>query len=620
MFNIISDTLVRPNENRYHDLITLERDNFKEKVWLNLEVIGNGTDAESIKRILQISFEDIFFDAPQKDAYERFEETLKEINLLLKNLKDKNEEQGFCQINAIIAVQDEQNLHLTQSGEAETYLIRNDKLTVISEGLSVHKKEDSDIFLNIASGEIVLNDKIVFTSHRLLRYLTAQQIADIFKQNLPEALAELNNAVQDAESLAVTAVCFKRSVFNNTEITPEQKRRIVQNEPLQKVKIYFDDLIKWIAKKMGKDPEKIESLSIMTGLAGVLVILIIGVTLLFSGNLDKEKYAEYNLIISNATEELKRAEKLTLIDDNESANAILTKVEGSVVQILNEGYFRTESVQILDKIKELRDQVNNIQRVSNPKILADLSTKRTGVSLLGMVGMSGKLFAYDYNALYETILDQVEEPLTISNTEKVQIATAMPEKDLIVFLSDSNKVIEYNAGQFALGETDDNMWKKAKAMAVYSKFLYLLSPEENQIWKYERRKGNYSKASEYNLDADLSKALDLTIDGSIFVLNEGGEILKLYRGNRQNFNIEKMDKTALENVSQIFTLPDQNNLYLLNSQQNSILVIRKLSNGQGEYQRQIILEGIGQIVDIYVEQNEQKLFALDKDKIYEIGL
>lgn len=620
MFNIISDTLVRPNENHYHDLITLERDSFTEKIWLNLEIIGDGTEAESVKRIIQISFEDIFFETPNKEVYERFEETLKEINLLLKNLKEKNVDQTFCRINAIIAIQDDQNLHLTQSGEAETYLIRNNKLTVISEGLSLRKNEESDIFMNIASGEIAMSDTLVFTSHRLLRYLTAQQIADIFKNNIPEALAEINNTTQDANSLAVTAAFFKRSVFGNVDISPARKREILKKEPMQKIKKHFDDFVKWIAVKMGKDPEKVESFSILAGLAAVVVILVIGVTLAFSNNIDKEKYTEYNLAINNSTEELKRAEKLALMEDKDSANAILGKVEGRVVQILNEGYFRTESVQILDKVKELRDQVNNIQRMSNPKILADLSAKRTGINLLGMAELTGKLFAFEYNAIYETILDQVEDPLTISNSEKVKAATAMADKDLIIFLTESDKVVEYNDGQFSLGETSDEMWKKATSLAVYSKFLYLLSPQDNQIWKYERRKSSYDGAKEYNLDADLSKAIDIAIDGNIFVLNEGGEIIKLYRGNRQDFEINNITSEDLENVNKIFTLPDQNYIYLLNSQKNSILVVRKLSNGKGDYQRQIILEGVGQIMDIYVEQNEQKLFALDKEKIYEIGL
>ena len=111
MFNIISDTLTKTSENHHYDLITLERDDFNEKVWINLEIIGNGTIAESIKRIIQISFEDIFFVNPQKDTYERLEETLKEVNLLLKNLKEKNEKNDFCKINAIIAVLEGQNLH-----------------------------------------------------------------------------------------------------------------------------------------------------------------------------------------------------------------------------------------------------------------------------------------------------------------------------------------------------------------------------------------------------------------------------------------------------------------------------------------------------------------------------
>lgn len=620
MFNIVSDTLVRPQENHYHDLITLERAGFEEKVWLNLEIIGNGADAESIKRVIQISFEDIFFTEPTKNAYERFEETLKEVNLLLKNLKEKNEDQRFCDIHAVIAVQDNDNLHLTQTGEAEAYLIRHGKLAVVSEGLSVRKNSTSDIFMNIASGETAFDDKVVFTSRRLLRNLTAQQIANIFMQDVSDALASINLEIQDNAALAITCVHFKKSVFGNIKIEEKNQSKVMQSEPLQKVKQLFDDFILFLAKKMGKNPSQMERVSLLTGAAAIIIILVLTVTIMFSNNQNKEKYTEYQSSVTNAMEELKRAEKLALMEDNESANAILNKVEGRVVQILNDGYFREESVQILDKVKDLRDEVNSIQRIKNPKILADVSTKRDGINLLGMVSLNDKLFGYEYNALYETILDVVENPLTISSSEKVNNAVSMPEKDLIIFTTPSGKVIEYNDGQFSLAETSDEMWKKSTAMAVYSKYLYLLSPEENQIWKYERRTSAYTKASKYNLDADLSKALDIAIDGNVFVLSAGGEIIKLYRGNQVQFDVQSLTIEDGENVSQIFTLPDQNYIYLLNPQKNSILIVRKLSNGQGEYIRQVVLEGIGQIVDFYVSQNEQRLFVIDKEKIYEIGL
>lgn len=619
MFNFISDTLVKPAENHYHDLITLERENYKEKVWLNLEIIGDGAEAESVKRAIQISIEDVFFTEPQKEGYERFEETLKEINLLLKNLRNKNQEGNFCQINAILAIQEDTNLHLTQTGEAEAYLIRGNKLNLISDGLSSRKTEESDVFMNIASGEITFNDKLVFTSRRLLKQVSEQQLAVIFNKNIPEALLELNTLLKDATPLSITAILLKRSVFATGEDS-FQHAQILANEPLQKLKIHFDRFVYFVAKKMGKDPNQMEKFSIIAGIAGIIVILSLGVTLLFSSNIDKETYALYNKTIINASEEIKKAEKLALMDDKGSANEILNLIETNVVKILNDGYFRVESAQILDKIKELRDEVNDIQRIRNPKILADLSTKRSDVNLLGIVNLNNLLYTYEYNALYETILDKVENPLTISATETINDAISMPEKDLIIFKTNSNKIIEFNNGQFSMGETTDTMWKKATAMAVYSKYLYLLSPEDNQIWKYERRKAGYEKAAKYNLDGDLSKALDISIDGSVYVLSEGGEIIKLYRGNKQKFDIQNSPAEDLANTTKLFTLPDQNNLYLLNPQKNSILIIKKLTNGQGEYKRQIILEGTGPINDIYVNQDEQKLYAVDKNHIYEIGL
>jgi len=126
-------------------------------------------------------------------------------------------------------------------------------------------------------------------------------------------------------------------------------------------------------------------------------------------------------------------------NDKETANAILDKVEREARDILASNYFRSEIMVLLDKIEETKDSINNITRVSDAKPYIDLSLKNPNIKALGLINLDDNFFAYEYNSLYEIILDQVLDPKTIDETEVVIAGTAMEDYDILVFLTQCGK-------------------------------------------------------------------------------------------------------------------------------------------------------------------------------------
>ena len=63
-------------------------------------------------------------------------------------------------------------------------------------------------------------------------------------------------------------------------------------------------------------------------------------------------------------------------------------------------------------------------------------------------------------------------------------------------------------------------------------YIYLLSPSNNQIYKYGRLRSKYSASSEYNQDADLADSKAIAIDGDIYVLKKGGEIIRIFKSKQ----------------------------------------------------------------------------------------
>ncbi len=114
------------------------------------------------------------------DPYDLFEEALKSANqetTKLRQTLSKNPE-------IVVALFDFHHLFLSQCGDSEAYLFRNSTLSQITE----IPENGDDIFLNILSGTVMVNDIIILSSNRILRVVTANQLTDILhKQNFAEA-------------------------------------------------------------------------------------------------------------------------------------------------------------------------------------------------------------------------------------------------------------------------------------------------------------------------------------------------------------------------------------------------------------------------------------------------
>jgi len=115
---------------------------------------------------------------------------------------------------------------------------------------------------------------------------------------------------------------------------------------------------------------------------------------------------------------------------------MLTDAEQKGIEILNSGYYKDKARELLDLILETRDKLDGVM---HPKmeLMADLSQKRSNVSAIGLVHLKDKLFAYEYNALYPVMLNQVADPLTIDDNEKVVSAVNYDDQDSVLFFTES---------------------------------------------------------------------------------------------------------------------------------------------------------------------------------------
>lgn len=577
---------------------------------------GSEQLAETIWKTLETAY---FETLSQEDAYDRFEEALRIVNLQLAAENELKNQDFLHEYAVLLALFAENELHVSVVGAAEAYLIRKNKLSIISEGLAPKEIKD-DLFVNIASGEIEHDDKVLFATDRFLRHATSAQLAEMLAPGVLEGSESLKELLRLADD-HVSFILFH--AHGASKALPFQEENLPKRDffaPLAKNTIFANFMMRarqfWEKLKTG---DQKHFLAAILGVLGIVVVISL-IGSLFGQSQDAQ-YQHYKDLLTQGQRSLAEAEDQESLEQKDRANTTLNTVEQDLQEVLKSGLFRSEALALLNKTAEARDRINNITRISTPKELAVIKASKDQGTLRGIFEYAEEWFAFDTTGLARIVLDKVASTVAFPAGAQIQLGAPFSDKQKLVFSDGRNKIFEYDpeSKKFSAAKTDDTAWKTHSLMTAYSKYIYLLSPGDKQIWKYEKGADAYGAATGY-LDGeyDLSQAVSFTIDGNIFVFTKDGKLLKFFQGKQVEYPLSGTPEGALDGVSKIYTTENLDSLLLLNPKKSTVYVFTK---GQKQliYTHQIVLENIGVLQDFWVKEPKMLVVA-DETKLYEIPL
>ncbi|MBU1018444.1 MAG: hypothetical protein ABII07_02045 [Patescibacteria group bacterium] len=605
---------------------------------LNIEIKSTQIPGEEIANELFEILSNSFFQDLEKDPYTRFEESLKMMNDLILEKESELKVKFLANINVIAAVVAKDTLYISQHGDAEAYLVRKRHVSLLTDGLHDSKTTSKEVFANIANGGVASGDRLVYSTSRLYRYITKMDLAKVFSDNsVAEGLSELSNlvSIDASEMMSVCAVGIVGRLSDGPIAHLNEKKgrkmklpfadkfagKFSDNKIVNYLTTKLNDLRFWLNKGSSKDTvlgewRRLGRDKVLMALILVIVVLVVGIYMVRNQG-QKQKYIEdLETTLEQVSEKVNEAETKGTYDKDRAAE-LLTEAEALAMDVLSSGYLRGSASQYLNAIEEERDYLDNVIRVEDVSLFADLFSKRSTVSALGMVPYQESLYAYEYNGLYEIMLGEVLDPLTISDDEVVVAGGYFEDQDNMVFLTDDGNVIEYDGVIFDFMDTLDGVFHEGVSVVPYSSRIYMLDPDSNQIWKYYRQRDSYSSAEGFNVDADLSDAVSMAIDGYVWVLNSDGTIVKLMSGAKENFQIQREPLTDYSGATKIYTAFESSQLYLLDSANSRVLVFNKDANtGNLVYSTQYVFDELDEIRDIYVAQDESRMYLLTEDSVY----
>lgn len=373
-------------------------------------------------------------------------------------------------------------------------------------------------------------------------------------------------------------------------------------------------------------PERKKRAHLMLLAVSLAALLVIwAVVHLFTVSQRSKTRADLEQLVAQINTEIQTADNRHIIGDADAANAILDNAATHAKQVMDSesGIFRQEAITLLERIQSKKEEINNIVRIS-PRLVANLTSASPNIQAAGMIGLGeGEFAVFDKQSAYHVLLNSVEDPHRLTEDASVIDGVDLSRFSVQVYLVGGNSVVELQDGQSITMKTDDPKgWAAGNALASYLRYIYILSPESKQIYKYERLNNRYGVPSEYNVNGDLTGALDMAIDGSVYILKEGGTLLKLFRGESQPFVIRQAPTGLLKDATKLYKVTDRN-FYILDPVHARVVVLSDGgATGESSYIKQYVIEGeqVGTLKDLYVDPDEARLYVMDETHIYSVDL
>lgn len=636
------------------------------QIFANIEIKNNAAEAESIGIMVFDAMQKVFFENVEADPYERFEETLKAINGVLANMRSQKESGFIGDFNMIIVATIGNVVYLSQTGEAEAYLIRKRYVSIISEGLDDDGSDD--VFSNIASGTVETGDFVLLSNTRLLRYISKTDLAASMRRGkvsdslmeirdvvstemlgrlgltgihfMEEVVLEEESVLEDALEEALEESVLVEKVEASTEVLPEggevhtvsheKTQRRFKNTGSKKAKAVKEganNMWKRVSGMVlgGSGGVGNSRNKILIALIGVIAILLISIVVANGLGTQKAELERLDKILESVESKITEAETKGNYS-KEEAIVILDKAYADAVEVSNSGLYRDKANIYMIQIEEARDRLDDVTRIDDPIVYVDIAELVSDADALGFVAVDKRLFVFETNRMYEIVLDQVQAAIDIDSEETIIAATGFDDRSSVVFLTKSGKLIEYNEGTISYMDTEDESFRKAVAIDDWSSRIYLLDDVEGQIWKYgyknSREQFGAGEAYLAEVSEDVKGARDFAIDSNIYVLGSDSKLMKYYGGEDQNLVVAEQAFNSFDSAEKIFTSENVDHVLVLDDEQNRIFVFEKdFSTGRLVYKLQFLFDGVGEIRDVFISESDPaKILVLGSDKIYQLSI
>ncbi len=602
---------------------------------------GTWEEYENLAKTLQAIIRKNF----RRDNGNAFENSIAQINEHLSRLAESGLTAWIGKFNACLAVRQDEQLYVATSGKIHAYLFRDKQLTDIADASETAHALKT--FANFAAGKVARKDLIIFTTTQLFNYLSIERLKEILlRLPLAEAcrsIAEIirNNADQTIpfgtfvlqlgegkDFSGESTINFSNSIeaktigniagafaVNAKNISAGGYRLLKDNlgdrlskENLRNYWQSFQEIKEKINPQRFRELPKAKKFFFVCALLFAL-LLIINLGVAVHARSVRKLAESFNQTFDDARIKINDANSAYIYGDKNKASEILAAAASELSGLQKNIQFEQKKNELINQVSALQNAINGLKTVSLNE-LADFKND----SLQNLKLSANKIYAFNAGtrlfAGYNLSTKKSENPF---NLNVASIAALNSVDGKIYFLDDDGSAYYLNSDSNQNEKLAGKISVKPDAAAFYGSpiKIYALYRNQNAILtsplESSAEPGAYLKES-----ANLSNAMDLSIDGSLYLLLPD-KILKFTSGLGKAFNNSGINYGP---NSKIITALNFQNIYVLDSAQKRIIIMDK----RGAVKAQLTAGQFQNIKDFAVDESKKIIYILSGTKLFSFGL
>ncbi|MEA3449622.1 MAG: hypothetical protein U9Q85_01435 [Patescibacteria group bacterium] len=332
---------------------------------------------------------------------------------------------------------------------------------------------------------------------------------------------------------------------------------------------------------------------------------------------DQEEIAqkkEYRELIVEIEKKQHQAEASLLYSNEKSAQKLFTEITELMEQLPQVSAEQQKTYDEFSTKLELQlEKTNRVIRFEDKERIADfknINQKASPINLF-LLTEAKRLYVADPKNQSVYIVDLNDLSITVAaDTSEVTNDLRYPSSAEAesVYYFNANNVIEFRTSDNTIKTLDINLLGDASQFAstdTYNGRYYLLNRKEGQIYRYSRSGKSFSSPYAWIQEAaDLSTAIDLSIDGYIYVLQNNGEVIKYLRGRAVDFKLEAVNP-AISAPNAIYSSSDLKYIYILEPKESRLIIYDKSGQFLKQYKDNFLKNAKGFAID---ENNKQMYF------------
>jgi len=569
-----------------------------------------------------------------KTVYKDFQNALESVNNFMSSWSENDS--VMWELDIFIGIQDIQTLYFSTVWRASSYLINNDvDIVEVTDRTEIPKK-----FHHILSGDLMKWETILIASRRVLDPLSKDDLREVFLQ-APHTLASsemLEHSFRSQDSsLEISYVILKNlhadeKVSSAAEYYTMMKHfwlKLLDNN-FTKKSLGYVNVLRTKVSEQSHSYRQYLYLGAFFLSACILYIVISSFFSLTTSTQNTEILKE-DLIL--AQQSIVTASKN--MNNPDIFNLNMDIASQKIDELENEQIFLSDLEKLQNDMSILRKQFDGIESFI-PTEDTTLVTFDIDKNISALIEREGRLYAIHSRS--------ITGPIWWWFTSEEYIFEDLQDDDMfidaeaydggIMIISKKWKVIKFSDSNFFsfVDVLNQDTWEKSPTLWSYGSNIYMISDSKNQILMHRASGTAYAAGVSYLKEEDASaieEIYSIAIDWGIYILNNKGEMLKLFRS--PTYRLESLSLNSLPknydfsdfsgyDIPSIRAGINLSNVYML--YKNKVLVFEANSNRYQDTKFLIFrgqIEAQGDSIEDFYVSDDGEIFLATESGIYKIN-